>query len=111
MRSGDEPAHARSSLRMRLVFATSAMVFCAVAAIEFAARGWPRMALALAAVAVLALVNGVVVGRHIRQGPHFQPGRSIPAYRPLEARTRSGTARHPPAAEPPNDNGCAATSP
>ncbi len=90
MRSGDEPDHARSPLRMRLVLASGAALFCTVTAIEFAAHGRPAVALALAAVAVLALVNCAVVGRRIRQGPHFQPGRGIPAYRPIETHDAAG---------------------
>jgi hypothetical protein len=80
---------------MRLVLAGGATLFCTVAASESAARGWPAMALALAAVAILALVNCVVVGWRIRQGPHFQPGRSIPAYRPVEVHDAAGQGSAP----------------
>jgi hypothetical protein len=87
---------------MRLVFAGGAALFCTVAAIEFAAHRWPGMALACAGVAVVALVNCVVVGWRIRQGPHFQPGRSIPAYRPIEVHDAAGYGSAP-ARDPPTE--------
>jgi hypothetical protein len=87
---------------MRLVFAGGAALFCTVAAIEFAAHRWPAMALALAGVAVVAMVNCVVVGWRIRQGPHFQPGRSIPAYRPIEVHDAAGYGSAP-ARDPPTE--------
>ena len=33
-------------------------------------------------------VDFAVVVRHIRQGPHFQPGRDVPPYEPPENKGR-----------------------
>jgi hypothetical protein len=33
-------------------------------------------------------VDLALIVRHIRQGPHFQPGPDIPPYRPPESRRR-----------------------
>ncbi|KIF06098.1 membrane protein, partial [Streptomyces sp. RSD-27] len=46
----------------------------------------PGWAAACAALAVLAAVDLAVVVRHIRQGPHYQPGRNIPPYEPPRTR-------------------------
>jgi hypothetical protein len=43
--------------------------------------GW---AAACAGLWLLVTVDLIVVVRHIRQGPHWQPGRDIPPYRPPE---------------------------
>jgi Family of unknown function (DUF6343)/Protein of unknown function (DUF3099) len=49
------------------------------------------------AVAVLAGVNAGVVVHRIRQGPHWQPGRTTPPYRPLppERTERARRVREP----------------
>lgn len=52
--------------------------------ILFALLGSRPFAWAFAALAFVALINVIVVARHIRQGPHYQPGASIPPYRPLD---------------------------
>lgn len=101
MRSGDEPLHARSPLRLRLALAGSGLVFAAVAAAVLAAHGaGPAAALALV-VALVAAVNVVVVVRHLRAGPHWQPGPTVPPYRPADPvvpgrRSRPGSAEGTP---------------
>ncbi|MBH5334320.1 hypothetical protein IHE55_05675 [Streptomyces pactum] len=82
VRTGDEPVHARSALRARRALAAFGLV-CAIAGVVLfliADRtGW---AVACGVVAVVALIDLLVVIRHIRQGPHFQPGPDVPPYRP-----------------------------
>lgn len=94
-RTGYEPVQARSPLRMRLALAVCGVVWGAAAAAGFAVyhqTGWAALCAVIAAVACL---DAVLVIRHIRQGPHYQPGRSIPPYRPVDpgtGRRRGGDA-------------------
>ncbi|HWG01334.1 MAG TPA: DUF6343 family protein [Trebonia sp.] len=84
-RSGDEPRHARSPLRLRLGLAGFGLA-CAVAGIViFAVLGVPPMVGVFAALVVVALVDGAVVMRHIRAGGRYQPGPEVPPYRPPHA--------------------------
>jgi hypothetical protein len=88
VRSGDEPVHARSPLRLRLSLA----VIGAMAAAALGAGAWAAGsavgAAAAGLVALAGLVNAVVVVMRLRAGPHFQPGRDVPAYRPAESPAR-----------------------
>ena len=84
IRSGDEPMHARSPLRMRLVMALIGLVSAIGGMVFFAIERAPGFVVACGVVGAIALVDIVVVVRHIRQGPHWQPGRDIPPYRPVE---------------------------
>lgn len=84
IRSGDEPMHARSPLRMRLTMALIGLASALGGVAFFAtqhATGWVT---ACAVIGLLALADAVIVVRHIRAGPHYQPGRDIPPYRPVE---------------------------
>jgi hypothetical protein len=83
-RTGYEPVQARSPLRLRLALAVCGVVWATAAAYGFAYFGQPGWAAVCAVVAALACVDAVLVGRRIRQGPHYQPGRSVPPYRPVE---------------------------
>ncbi|HEY5832892.1 DUF6343 family protein [Streptomyces sp.] len=83
-RTGYEPRQARSPLRIRLGLAICGVVWGIAAAIVFAlvdATGWAAVC---AAIAVLAVVDAAIVIHHIRQGPHYQPGRGVPPYPPAE---------------------------
>jgi hypothetical protein len=84
-RTGDEPSHARSPLRMRLVLAFVGLAngLLGVGIFGFWLRTLPFLAV-FAAITVIALVNIVVVIVRIRQGAHYQPGRDVPPYRPVE---------------------------
>ncbi|MEU3460521.1 DUF6343 family protein [Streptomyces sp. NPDC006733] len=82
MRTGSEPLTARSALRLRLGLAAFGLLWAVGGAVGFAVAGHPVWALALAAVAAVAVVDLLVVVRHLRQGAHYQPGRTIPPYRP-----------------------------
>lgn len=91
-RTGNEPTHARSALRLRLGLAVCGVMWGIAAAVGFAVFGQPGWAAFCALVAAVAAIDTLVVVRHIRQGPHFQPGRDVPPYRPVE-RPRRGS-RH-----------------
>jgi uncharacterized membrane protein YdfJ with MMPL/SSD domain len=84
IRSGDEPMHARSPLRMRLTMALIGVVSAVGGVIFFATQHAVGFIVFCAVVGLAALVDALVVARHIRQGPHWQPGRDIPPYRPVE---------------------------
>lgn len=97
-RTGSEPVQARSPLRLRLRLALCGVVWGAAAAVGFALAHQPGWAAFVALVGAVALVDVIVVIRHIRQGPHWQPGRGIPPYRPVEPDRRpprpTRTTRH-----------------
>lgn len=82
-RTGDEPMHARSALGLRLGLTLAGLVCWAGAAVFMLVVGERLIAAVFGAVAVLAGVNAGVVVHRIRQGPHWQPGRTTPPYRPL----------------------------
>ncbi|CAM5240079.1 Integral membrane protein OS=Streptomyces antimycoticus OX=68175 GN=SANT12839_028460 PE=4 SV=1 [Streptomyces antimycoticus] len=92
IRTGDEPVHARSPLRMRLGLATWGLLWTLGGAVAFAIVGRPGWAAACGVLAVVTLVDLVLVIRHIRQGPHYQPGPDVPPYAPLGER-RPGHGR------------------
>lgn len=89
-RTGSEPVQARSPLRLRLALALFGLVWAAIASAGFAVAGQPGWAGVIAAIGLLALLDVIVVTRHIRQGPHYQPGRDVPPYRPVETRRGGG---------------------
>jgi hypothetical protein len=82
-RTGYEPLEARSPLRLRLGLAVCGVVWGIAAAVGFAAFGQPGWAAVCAVIAALAVVDTAVVVHRIRQGPHYQPGRDVPPYRPV----------------------------
>jgi hypothetical protein len=84
VRSGDEPLHARSPLRLRLGLALFGVADGVAGVVLFLLLGSPVFAGVFAAVILIAAVNTVVVARHIRAGPHYQPGRDVPPYRPVD---------------------------
>jgi hypothetical protein len=85
VRTGDEPTHARSPLRMRLVLACLGLVngLLGVGIFGFWLRTLPFFAF-FALVTLLSLGNIVVVGARIRQGAHYQPGPDVPPYHPVD---------------------------
>jgi hypothetical protein len=88
MRSGDEPGHARSPLRLRLGLAGFGLVTALIAAVVVHRVAPAPVVIGFVAVAVLAAVDLAVVAYRLRLGPHFQPGPQIPPYRPLEPEAR-----------------------
>jgi hypothetical protein len=95
-RTGDEPMHARSPLRMRLVLAFTGLAngLLGVGIFGFWLRALP-FAVFFAVVTVIALGNIVVVAHRIRQGPHFQPGPDIPPYHPADREPEPVRTRPP----------------
>ena len=83
-RTGYEPTQARSPLRLRLGLAVCGLVWGIAAAVGFAAFDQPGWAGFCAAIAAIAAADCVIVVRHMRQGAHYQPGRGIPPYRPVD---------------------------
>lgn len=84
-RSGDEPVHARSALRLRLVLAAFGLAWGLAGTALFAVLNIPALLGLFAAIAAIASVNCAVVVRHIRAGAAYQPGREVPPYRPAPA--------------------------
>jgi hypothetical protein len=98
-RSGDEPAHARSPLRLRLGLAIFGLVCAVVGVLLFAAvEAWPLVIL-FAVLGIVAAVDAGVVVTRIRQGPHWQPGPDVPPYRPVPPERRTPEPRRPIPAE------------
>lgn len=95
-RTGDEPMHARSPLRMRLVLAFVGLAngLLGVGIFGFWLRSLP-FAVFFGAVTAIALGNIAVVLRRIRQGAHFQPGPDIPPYHPVEQPAEPAEAPEP----------------
>lgn len=87
-RNGFEPIQARSALRLRLSLAVCGLVWGIAAAVGFAVFGLAGWAAFCAAIAAVAAVDCVIVVRHMRAGPHYQPGPGIPPYRPVEHQRR-----------------------
>ncbi|MEU7486416.1 DUF6343 family protein [Streptomyces sp. NPDC042319] len=86
MRTGSEPVEARSVLKTRRALALWGLVWAAAGVAVFLIAGRPGWAAACAMVAALAATDLVIVCRHIRQGPHYQPGKDIPPYEPDRGR-------------------------
>jgi thiol:disulfide interchange protein len=82
MRTGNEPLQARSPLKIRFGLALWGLVWAVAGAVAFVMAGRPEWAAACAALALLATMDLAIVIRHIHQGPHYQPGKSIPPYEP-----------------------------
>ncbi|KIZ18332.1 hypothetical protein SNA_10010 [Streptomyces natalensis ATCC 27448] len=77
------------------------MLWTIAGAVAFATAGRPEWAAACAALALVAATDLVIVIRHIRQGPHYQPGKDIPPYEPddgrndvFDHRNTNGRQRH-----------------
>jgi len=83
-RTGDEPIHARSALGLRLALTLAGFVCWAVAAAIMLGAGERVLGAVFGLIAVLAAVNAAFVVHRIRQGPHWQPTRTTPPYRPVE---------------------------
>ncbi len=82
MRTGSEPTTARSALRMRFWLSVWGVVWTVSGTVAFALAGHPGWALACGLLWLVVTVDLAVVLRHIRQGPHYQPGRDVPPYQP-----------------------------
>ncbi|MGW3244496.1 DUF6343 family protein [Streptomyces sp. NPDC001070] len=85
-RTGNEPLRARSALRMRLGLAAFGLVWAIAGTVVFADLGRTGWAVFFGLLALVAGGDLVMIVRHIRQGPHWQPGRDVPPYEPLRKR-------------------------
>jgi hypothetical protein len=83
-RTGSEPATARSALRLRLGLSVFGEVVVLAGLAGFALTGHTGWAVTFGILWLLVTVDLVVVVRHIRQGPHYQPGRDVPPYPPVD---------------------------
>jgi hypothetical protein len=88
MRTGSEPTTARSALRARFWLSLWGLVWATFGTVVFALIGRPGWAAACGALWLVVAADMTVVVRHIRQGPHWQPGREVPPYPPPERRGR-----------------------
>lgn len=84
MRTGSEPTTARSALRLRLWLSLWGLIWAAAGTAAFVLVGRPGWAAACAVLWLVTVVDLTLVVRHLRQGPHYQPGRGIPPYEPPE---------------------------
>ncbi|WP_058044912.1 DUF6343 family protein [Streptomyces roseifaciens] len=96
MRTGNEPATARSPLRLRCGLAAWGLAWAVAGTVLFAITGHPGWAVACGVLTAVTAVDLSLVIRHIRQGPHYQPGRDVPPYRPVSERRDPGEGRRGP---------------
>ncbi|MEV6649650.1 DUF6343 family protein [Streptomyces sp. NPDC051219] len=82
MRTGSEPTTARSPLRMRFWLSLWGLIWAAGGTAAFALAGRTGWAIACGLLLIVVAVDLVLVLRHIRQGPHWQPGPDVPPYEP-----------------------------
>ncbi|MFE5817712.1 DUF6343 family protein [Streptomyces sp. NPDC056479] len=86
MRTGSEPTTARSALRVRFWLCVWGVVWAIFGTAAFALAGRPGWAMACGVLWVVITIDLAMVLRHIRQGPHYQPGHDVPPYFPPENR-------------------------
>ncbi|MYS88204.1 MULTISPECIES: DUF6343 family protein [Streptomyces] len=84
MRTGSEPTTARSALRARFWLSLWGLVWALFGTVAFTLAGRTGWAIACGALLLVVTIDLVIVLRHIRQGPHYQPGPDIPPYCPPE---------------------------
>ncbi|MFF3752203.1 DUF6343 family protein [Streptomyces sp. NPDC002018] len=82
MRTGSEPVTARSPLRLRFWLGLWGLVWTALGTSLFALAERTGWAVTCGVLFLIVATDLVLVIRHIRQGPHYQPGRNIPPYEP-----------------------------
>jgi len=83
-RTGDEPAHARSALGLRLALTIAGTVLWAGAAAVVLSAGMTAVGLVFLGIALLSALNAAFVVHRMRQGRHFQPTADVPPYRPVD---------------------------
>ncbi|MFD6491467.1 DUF6343 family protein [Streptomyces sp. NPDC060188] len=86
MRTGSEPVTARSALRLRFWLSAWGLIWAVAGTVAFVLAGRPGWAAACAVLWLLVSVDMAMIVRHFRQGPHYQPGRDVPPYEPVEER-------------------------
>ncbi|AYN41877.1 hypothetical protein D9753_26715 [Streptomyces dangxiongensis] len=85
MRTGSEPRTARSPLRARFWLSVWGLLWAVLGTAAFVLAGRPGWAVACGVLSLVIAVDMAMILRHLRQGPHYQPGRDIPPYRPPDA--------------------------
>ncbi|MFI1967616.1 hypothetical protein BLA24_01485 [Streptomyces cinnamoneus] len=88
MRTGNEPMTARSPLRLRCGLAAFGLVWTIAGTVLFALAGQPGWAIACGVLVAVTVVDLTLIIRHIRQGPHYQPGRDVPPYEAVREERR-----------------------
>ncbi|MFI1163713.1 DUF6343 family protein [Streptomyces sp. NPDC020801] len=88
MRTGSEPTTARSALRARFWLSVWGLIWAVFGTVVFVLVGRPGWAAACAVLWLVIAVDLTMIVRHMRQGPHYQPGRDVPPYLPPESRHR-----------------------
>ncbi|QKW05893.1 hypothetical protein HUT18_05290 [Streptomyces sp. NA04227] len=83
-RSGNEPVTARSALRLRFWLSLWGLLWAVGGTVAFVLVGRPGWAAACAVLFLVVVTDLFLVVRHIRQGPHYQPGPEVPPYQPLD---------------------------
>ncbi|GGR51207.1 hypothetical protein GCM10010251_80410 [Streptomyces aurantiogriseus] len=84
MRTGSEPTTARSALRLRLWLTVWGLLWAIFGTAAFALAGRLGWAIACGVLWLVITVDLAMILKHVRQGPHYQPGRDVPPYRPPE---------------------------
>ncbi|MEU6606086.1 DUF6343 family protein [Streptomyces shenzhenensis] len=85
MRTGSEPTTARSALRARFWLSVWGLAWAVFGTAMFALMGQPGWATACGVLWLVAAIDMAMILRHIRQGPHYQPGRDVPPYTPPDS--------------------------
>ncbi|MFE3324025.1 DUF6343 family protein [Streptomyces sp. NPDC059176] len=89
MRTGSEPATARSPLRLRFWLSVWGLLWAAAGTAVFALAERPGWAIASAVLCLIASADLMIVVHRLHQGPHWQPGRDVPPYQPDRGNNRS----------------------
>lgn len=82
MRTGNEPVTARSALRVRFWLSVWGLVWAVPGTVALALTGFTGWAVFCGLLSAVMIIDLVVIVRHMRQGPHYQPGPDVPPYRP-----------------------------
>ncbi|MDI9885442.1 DUF6343 family protein [Streptomyces sp. HNM0645] len=82
MRTGNEPATARSPLRMRFWLGVWGLLWAVAGTALFALAERPGWAIACAVLTLVVMTDLMIVVHRLHQGPHYQPGPGIPPYEP-----------------------------
>lgn len=104
MRTGSEPTTARSALRFRFWLCVWGVAWTIFGTVAFALADRPGWAVACGALWLVITIDLAMVLRHIRQGPHYQPGRDVPPYHPPEPGPYRPLSRNHPHRAPPEDH-------
>jgi hypothetical protein len=68
---------------MRFWLSLWGLLWALFGTIAFAMAGRTGWATACGVLLLLIITDLAIVIRHVRQGPHYQPGRDIPPYEPV----------------------------